>query len=158
MASSSRNGLTPDLGLLVARIVLGAIFAAHGYQKLVTFGLAGATESFRGMGVPAPEIAAPVVAVVELVGGIALIAGAFTGIVGLLLAIDMLVAVLLVHLSAGLFIDNGGWELVGALGAGALALAAVGAGRFSLDGLRRGGRGSRSRAASHAASASSVSA
>jgi putative oxidoreductase len=94
-----------------------------------------------------------VVAVVELVGGIALIAGAFTGIVGLLLAIDMLVAVLLVHLSAGLFIDNGGWELVGALGAGALALAAVGAGRFSVDGLLRGKRGSRSRAASHSASA-----
>jgi putative oxidoreductase len=153
MAASSRTGLTPDLGLLVARVLLGVIFAAHGYQKLVTFGLAGATESFRGMGVPAPEIAAPVVAVVELVGGIALIAGAFTGIVGLLLAIDMLVAVLLVHLSAGLFIDNGGWELVGALGAGALALAAVGAGRFSVDGLLRGKRGSRSRAASHSASA-----
>lgn len=158
MAASSRTGMTSDLGLLVARIVLGAIFAAHGYQKLVTFGLAGVTESFRGMGVPVPEVAAPVVALVELVGGIALIAGAFTGVVGLLLAIDMLVAALIAHLPQGLFIEAGGWELVGALGAGALVLAAVGAGRFSLDGLRRGGRGSRSRAASHAASASSVSA
>ena len=100
------------------------------------------------MGVPAPEIAAPVVALVELVGGIALIVGAFTAIAGLLLAIDMLVAALLAHVPQGLFIDAGGWELVGALGAGALALAAVGAGRFSLDGARRGGRGSRSRAAS----------
>ena len=158
MATSSRSGITADLGLLVARIVLGAIFAAHGYQKLVTFGLAGATESFRGMGVPAPEIAAPVVAFVELIGGIALVLGAFTAIAGLLLAIDMLAAALIAHIPQGLFIDAGGWELVGALGAGALALAAVGAGRFSLDGLRRGGRGSRSRAASHAASASSVSA
>ena len=158
MATSSRSGIAPDLGLLVARIVLGAIFAAHGYQKLVTFGLAGVTESFRGMGVPAPEIAAPVVAVVELVGGIALIIGAFTAIAGLLLAIDMLVAALLAHVPQGLFIDAGGWELVGALGAGALTLAAVGAGRFSLDGSRRGGRGSRSRASSHAASASSASA
>jgi putative oxidoreductase len=70
----------------------------------------------------------------------------------------MLAAALIAHIPQGLFIDAGGWELVGALGAGALALAAVGAGRFSLDGLRRGGRGSRSRAASHAASASSVSA
>ena len=158
MATSSRSGITADLGLLVARIVLGAIFAAHGYQKLVTFGLAGVTENFRGMGVPAPEIAAPVVALVELVGGIALVLGAFTAIAGLLLAIDMLAAALIAHIPQGLFIDAGGWELVGALGAGALALAAVGAGRFSLDGLRRGGRGSRSRAASHAASASSVSA
>ena len=148
MAASSRTGMASDLGLLVARILLGAIFAAHGYQKLVTFGLAGVTENFRGMGVPAPEIAAPVVALVELVGGIALIVGAFTAIAGLLLAIDMLVAALLAHVPQGLFIDAGGWELVGALGAGALALAAVGAGRFSLDGARRGGRGSRSRAAS----------
>ena len=153
MAASSRTGMASDLGLLVARILLGAIFAAHGYQKLVTFGLAGATESFRGMGVPAPEIAAPVVAIVELVGGIALIAGAFTGIVGLLLAIDMLVAALLVHLPQGVFIDAGGWELVGVLGAGALAIAAVGAGRFSLDALLRGRRGSRSRASSSAAAA-----
>ena len=153
MAASSRTGMASDLGLLVARILLGAIFAAHGYQKLVTFGLAGATESFRGMGVPAPEIAAPVVAIVELVGGIALIAGAFTGIVGLLLAIDMLVAAFLVHLPQGVFIDAGGGELVGALGAGALAVAAVGAGRFSLDALLRGRRGARSRASSAAAAA-----
>src|SRR5690606_5276768 len=105
MATSSRSGITADLGLLVARIVLGAIFAAHGYQKLVTLGLAGVTENFRGMGVPAPEIAAPVVALVELVGGIALIVGAFTAIAGLLLAIDMLVAALLAHVPQGLFID-----------------------------------------------------
>jgi putative oxidoreductase len=158
MTASSRTRMTHDLGLLVARIVLGAIFAAHGYQKLVIFGLAGATESFRGMGVPAPEIAAPVVAVVELVGGIALIAGAFTGIVGLLLMVDMLVAALLVHVPQGVFIDAGGWELVGALGAGTLALAAVGAGRFSFDGLLRGKGGSRGRASSHAASTPAVSA
>src|SRR5699024_2264619 len=74
MAASSRTGMASDLGLLVARILLGAICAAHGSQQPVTFGLAGATESFRGMGVPAPAIAAPVVAIVELVGGIALIA------------------------------------------------------------------------------------
>src|SRR5690606_27664788 len=97
--------------------------------------------------------AAPVVAIVELVGGIALIAGAFTGIVGLLLAIDMLVAALLVHLPQGVFIDAGGGELVGALGAGALAIAVVGAGRLSLDALLRGRRASRSRASSAASAA-----
>lgn len=153
MAASSRTGMASDLGLLVARILLGAIFAAHGYQKLVTFGLAGATESFRGMGVPAPEIAAPVVAFVELIGGIALILGAFTAIAGLLLAIDMLAAALIAHIPQGLFIDAGGWELVGALGAGALAIAVVGAGRLSLDALLRGRRGSRSRASSAASAA-----
>ena len=74
----------------------------------------------------------PFVAYAELIGGILLILGAFTSVVGLLLAAEMIVAALLVHLPMGVFVDNGGWELVGALGAGALLLAAVGAGRLSV--------------------------
>ena len=136
-------GPVRDLGLLIARIALGAIFFAHGYQKVAQFGMAGVTDSFRGMGVPVAEIAGPVIAYVELIGGALLVLGAFTSIVGLILAVEMLVAALLVHLPMGVFIDNGGWELVGALGAGALALAVVGAGRVSVDrvlGLGRTGR------------------
>jgi putative oxidoreductase len=145
--------LTPvrDLGLLLARIALGLIFAAHGYQKLFTFGPAGVTQSFEGMGVPLAGITGPAIALVELLGGILLILGAFTSIVGLVLAVEMLVAAFVAHLPMGLFIENGGWELVGALGAGALALAAVGAGRYSLDralGRRRGRSASTSAAAS----------
>ncbi|WP_114853314.1 DoxX family protein [Brachybacterium sp. YJGR34] len=147
MAPARSTGPVRDLGLLIARVVLGVIFTAHGYQKVVQFGLDGVTESFRGMGVPAPEIVAPVVAYLELVGGILLILGAFTAIVGIALAIDMFGAALLVHLPQGLFIDAGGWELVGALGAGALALAAVGAGSWSVDRALFGRRSAGRRAA-----------
>lgn len=157
MALPRTAGPVRDIGLLLARIVLGAIFFAHGYQKVVQFGMAGVTESFRGMGVPVAEIAGPAVAYLELIGGALLILGALTPLVGLILAIDMLVAALLVHVPAGVFIDNGGWELVGALGAGALMLAAVGAGRYSVDrvlpGRKHRGRG-RSAAASTSAAAS----
>lgn len=67
----------------------------------------------------------------------------------------MLVAALLVHLPMGVFIDNGGWELVGALGAGALLLAAVGAGRYSVDRVLPGGKKRRSRGRSASTSAAS---
>lgn len=147
MSAALRTGPLADLAALVARVVLGVVFIAHGYQKLAVFGLAGATEAFRGMGVPAPEPTAPAISVIELVGGIALILGAFTGIAGVALALEMLVAALLVHVPAGIYIENGGWELVGALGAGALLVAAFGAGRFSVDSVLRGRRGARSAAA-----------
>ncbi|EWS81585.1 membrane protein [Brachybacterium phenoliresistens] len=141
---AGRSALS-DLGLLLARVALGVIFAAHGYQKVFQFGMPGVAESFSGMGVPFAQVAAPVVAYAELIGGVLLVLGAFTPIVGLVLTVDMLVAALLVHLPQGLFVDQGGWELVGALGAGALALAAVGAGRYSADatvlGRRRSARG-----------------
>ena len=149
MAASTTRSAGHDLGLLIARIALGVIFAAHGYQKVFGMGVGNVTGMFSGLGIPLAEVVGPFVAFLELIGGVLLALGAFTRIVGLLLAIDMLVAALLVHASAGIFIDQGGWELVGALGAGALALAAAGAGRFSADAvvLGRGG-GSRSRAAS----------
>lgn len=149
--SAGRSALS-DLGLLLARVALGVVFAAHGYQKVFQFGVPGVTESFVGMGVPFAQVAAPVVAYAELIGGVLLVLGAFTPIVGLVLAVDMLVAALLVHVPQGLFVDQGGWELVGALGAGALALAAVGPGRYSADATVLGrGRSSRSRARSSAA-------
>lgn len=153
MSPSRSAGPVRDLGLLLARIVLGLIFAAHGYQKLFTFGPAGVAESFSGMGVPAVGLVGPAIAVVELVGGILLILGAFTSLVGIVLAAEMLVAALVAHLPLGLFIENGGWELVGALGAGVLALAAAGAGRYSLDRALPGGK-RRDRARSVTASAS----
>nr|WP_201470754.1 DoxX family protein [Microbacterium hydrocarbonoxydans] len=133
MTNTTAPSAAPSLGLLVLRIVVGAIFAAHGAQKIFEFTLAGTVGSFAGMGIPLPEIAAPVVAFVELIGGVLLVLGLFTRPVGILLAIDMIVALVAVHLPAGLWVGEGGYEFVAVLGAGALALALTGAGRFSLD-------------------------
>ena len=52
------------LALTGIAVLLGVAFIAHGYQKLAVFGLAGATEAFRGMGVPAPELTAPAISVI----------------------------------------------------------------------------------------------
>lgn len=140
MTNTTAHRPAPSLGLLILRVVTGAIFAAHGAQKIFEFTIPGTIGSFAGMGVPLAEIAAPVVAFVELIGGILLILGLFTRPVGVLLAIDMLVALALVHLPAGLWVGEGGYEFVAVLGAAALALALTGAGRFSIDGAVLRGR------------------
>src|SRR6187551_3788477 len=87
-----------SLALLVLRLAVGAVFIAHGAQKVFVYGLAGTGGSFADMGVPLAEIAGPVVGLVELIGGVFLVIGLATRLVGAALAVNMLVATLLVHL------------------------------------------------------------
>ena len=115
------------------RIILGFLFAAHGWQKFNEWTIAGTQASFAKMGVPAAEFAAPAIAVLELAGGIALILGILTRVVAALLVLDMLGALFMVHAAAGVFATNGGYELVLLLAAAAFALALTGAGRLSVD-------------------------
>lgn len=122
-----------DLVLLIARAGLGVVFIAHGWQKFSTNGLDGTAAGFEKMGVPAPTLSAYYAAAVELIGGAALVLGVLTTVAGVLLALDMVGAFLFVHMSNGVFVATGGWELVVILGLFSLAVAAVGAGRFSVD-------------------------
>ena len=122
-----------DLALLVARVGIGVVFLAHGWQKLATNGIDGTAAFFGQAGVPLPTLSAWAAALIELVGGGALVLGLTVPVAGLLLALDMLGAYLFVHAGKGVFVTDGGFELVLALGVGSLVLAAVGAGRFSLD-------------------------
>ncbi|TQF74021.1 DoxX family protein [Rhodococcus spelaei] len=124
-----------DLAILVARIGLGVVFVAHGWQKFFTYGISGTQASFEQMGVPLHDVSAIFAAAVELGGGILLIAGLLTPIAGILLFVDMLGAFFTVHYDQGVFVGQGGYELVVALGVGSLLLAATGAGRISLDAL-----------------------
>src|SRR5688572_28334092 len=57
--------------LTILRVIAGFLFAAHGWQKFNEFTIAGTQAAFSKMGVPAAEAVAPVIATLELVGGIA---------------------------------------------------------------------------------------
>jgi putative oxidoreductase len=122
-------------GIALLRIVVGLTFFMHGQQKLFQMGVGGVGGFFAALGIPAPELAAVVVSLVETVGGLALIAGVLTRFVGLLLAADMLVALLLVHRPNGFYAGDGGIELVMVLGAAAFALALTGPGALAVDTL-----------------------
>lgn len=156
-ATTGLPTIVRDIVTVLARVGLGVTFMAHGWQKLNEWTVAGTTASFTQMGVPMPGIAAPFATFVELIGGALLILGALTPIVGALLAVNMIGAFFIVHVSAGPFVDQGGWELVAALAAGVLLLAACGPGRFSVDRFLfsskkgKSSKGARSSASSRAA-------
>lgn len=128
VASTPRS----DAGLAVLRAIVGTVFVAHGAQKLFVFGLPGLTAGFESMGIPLAAVAAPAVALVELLGGLALIAGLLTRLASVGLAITMLGAIVFAHLSAGFFAPDG-VEFVLTLFGAAVALALTGPGALSLD-------------------------
>jgi putative oxidoreductase len=126
-------------GLLILRIVVGLTVAAHGTQKVFGWfegpGLAGFSGVLDQLGMRPARLWAVVAAIAELAGGLLLALGLFTPIAGLVVAGDMLVAILTVHLAKGFWNSKGGYEYPLALLASALALSLTGPGAVSFDRL-----------------------
>ena len=122
-----------DVALLLARVLLGVVMFAHGYQKMVINGIGRTTDGFESLSIPLAIVSASFVTVVEFAGSALLILGALTPLVAACNLVIMGGAVVFVHAENGIFVADGGWELVGVIGAGFVLLAAVGPGRFSVD-------------------------
>ncbi|MEB3370810.1 DoxX family protein [Saccharopolyspora mangrovi] len=116
---------------IIGRIGVGVILIAHGWQKLMVWGIPTTAQNFGKMGVPLPHVSAWYATIVELAGGILLILGIALPLVGIAVAIDMAGAILFVHLQHGLFAPNG-FELPLAIGAAVLAMS-FNAGTWSID-------------------------
>ncbi|MEJ7623034.1 MAG: DoxX family protein [Pyrinomonadaceae bacterium] len=86
--------------LLPLRLIVGFGFAAHGYAKL-SKGVDGFAEILQTIGVPAPVLIAWATTLVEIIGGLAILAGAFVPLVSIPLIVVMLAAMLTVHLPFG---------------------------------------------------------
>lgn len=120
---------------LVLRVVLGGLFLWHGIDKFDT-GITMIEGMFTSWGVPAPGLAAPLTAVIEIVGGILLIVGLATRAASMLLGLVMVGALFYVKKDLGIISSQPmpGAELDLAMLAGLVALVFQGPGRLSLDG------------------------
>ncbi len=130
-----------DWTLTLARLVLGVVFFAHGAQKMLGwfggYGFSGTLGGFAKMGIPAPLAFLAICA--EFFGGLGLLIGFLSRIAAFGILVNMVVAVLMVHLPNGLFMNWSGTQkgegieyhlLVIAIG---VAILVKGAGTLSLD-------------------------
>ncbi|MFI5201291.1 MAG: DoxX family protein [Candidatus Kapaibacterium sp.] len=128
---------TGDIGILLIRFELAAIFWVHDWPKLNPNGPMhnpnGFSEFLKSKQVPAPLAAAWCVAILETAGPVLLVLGLLVPFVGFLLAVDMAVAIALVKKSEGFTKPTGpGWEYEFALLAQAFALVFLGAGTIAI--------------------------
>ncbi len=94
-------------GLTVLRVVVGIVFLVHGGQKLFIWGFHGIAGFLGGLGIPFPMFSGVVLTLVELLAGAALVLGLLTRWAAMLLALEMLVAILTFHLKHGFFVPAG---------------------------------------------------
>lgn len=127
-----------DFGLLILRVVAGAVVLAHGLQKLGYlggYGFDGTAGFIGGLGFRPSRPWTAAVVVAEVVGSALLILGLGGPIGPGLVAADLFVAIAVAHLPKGWWNANGGVEYVAVIAASALAVALIGSGAYSVDGL-----------------------
>jgi putative oxidoreductase len=143
---------------LPLRVIVGYGFIVHGVAKLVR-GPGSFANTLQALGVPVPDLMAWATISVELIGGLAVLTGAFVRVASIPLAVVLLVAMFTVHLpygfssiklvtvtAAGAQFGPPGYEVSLLYLASLAALVVGGSGPLSVDGLllRRRPRGRRS--------------
>jgi putative oxidoreductase len=126
-----------DLALFALHFVVGALFFAHGAQKLFGwfggYGIGGTAGFMDSLGMRPARLHAVAAGLAETVGGVLLALGLFTPIGAAMVIAVMVTAIITVHGTKGFFTQDGGYEFNLLLIAVAFALAGVGPGEWSLD-------------------------
>ncbi|HJU43950.1 MAG TPA: DoxX family protein [Vicinamibacterales bacterium] len=128
-----------DTGLLLARVVVGSVMAAHGAQKLFGwfggYGIAGTGGFFESLGFKPGRFFAAAAGFSESVGGVLLALGLLGPLGPAMIVAVMVVAMATVHWQHGLFANKDGIEVPLLYAVVAAALALTGFGAYSLDAL-----------------------
>jgi putative oxidoreductase len=128
-----------DSGLLLARLVVGLVMAAHGAQKAFGwfggYGLAGTAGFMESLGFRPGRLFAAAAAGTEITGGLLLALGLLGPLGPALIVSVMIVAIATVHWPHGLFAQDNGFEVPLLYSVTAVAIALIGNGAYSVDAL-----------------------
>ncbi|WP_019546579.1 DoxX family protein [Streptomyces sulphureus] len=125
-----------DAAALALRATLGPMLFAHGWNKFTgSGGLRGTRGWFDSLGLKPPAVQAGLAATTEVAAGAALTVGVANPLPAAAAIGLMSVAARTDHRGKGFFVFKGGWEYTGVVSGAAVALAALGHGRYSLDGV-----------------------
>ena len=129
------NRLAP-YGAFALRVTSGALFLAHAALKVFVFTPAGTAKFFESVGAPGPI--AYVTILIEILGGLALLLGIYTRQAAAVLSVDLLGAIVTVHIHNGFFFSapNGGWEYPGFWTVALVVQMLIGEGAFALKPTR----------------------
>ncbi|KXF53143.1 DoxX family protein [Rhodococcus sp. SC4] len=123
-----------DTALMILRVALGVVIAAHGYAKFFRGGrIPGTAGWFESIGMKPGRFHALLAASTEVAAGILLVLGMLTPLAAALVIALMLVAAWTVHRGNGFFIVGNGWEYNLVLGLSAFVVAVAGSGTVSID-------------------------
>ncbi|RST76115.1 DoxX family protein [Siminovitchia acidinfaciens] len=126
-----------SLGLLLIRLVIGILFIGHGAQKLFGWfgghGLKGTGGWFESIGMKPGVSLALLAGLAELIGGILFALGLLTPLAGVIIAGTMVMAIVKVHGSNGLWATSNGYEYNLTLLVVAIGIALIGPGQYALD-------------------------
>ena len=129
-----------DLALLVLRIAVGVVISMHGFMKLGWVGKGGSPAGTAGwfanyLGFKPGIFWAWISIFAESLGGVLVALGLFGPFPAAAVATDLVVVTIVAHVPKGFWSGNGGWEFPVPLAAGAFAVALIGNGQYSLDGV-----------------------
>src|ERR1700734_1146760 len=124
-----------DIAYTLVRVIVGYNLFMHGWVKLTQAGVAGVSGYMTKQGLDPASAFAIAAMVLETVGAACIFLGLFTRFFAAALAIELLIALLVVHLQAGFAVGKGGYEYVLLLGIVLFAIAIRGGGPYSADRL-----------------------
>ncbi|HPZ48648.1 MAG TPA: DoxX family protein [Propionibacteriaceae bacterium] len=133
-----------SIGLLLARIAFGVVMVMHGWARWSgDAGIAGQIDYLTQAGIPQPVLVAWGTLLLEVVGGVLLMFGAFTPAVALFFLVEHVLVLVMFKWRHGLTIETGGFEYSLLLAALSLLFLVYGSGKAGVDALFLRPRGER---------------
>ena len=125
-----------DIALMLTRIVMGVIMVTHGWHRWQNEGITAEANILEHAGIPNPGLMVWLLIGFEVIGGIFLIFGLATPVIGLGLMV-LNIGIILTLRSHTFYVHNSGWEYNAVMTIVGLMLMTHGAGRIGLDNLFR---------------------